>query len=126
MSYDINLRDPITNEIIEIPDAHFMQGGTYKLGGSTELSLNITYNYAKFLHEVLQPKETPSEYKSGIGSLYGLASLDAIPILEQAINQLNDDVSSDYWEATEGNTKKALNQLLTMCKMRPDAIISGD
>lgn len=29
-------------------------------------------------------------------------------------------------KATEGNTKRALNNLLTMCKMRPDAIIDGD
>ena len=34
MSYDINLLDPISKEIIEINDAHFLRGGTYKMGGS--------------------------------------------------------------------------------------------
>lgn len=126
MSYDIDLRDPITNEIIEITDAHFMRGGTYQLGGSTKLSLNMTYNYAKILHRVIRPKNTPSEYESGIRSLYGLTALEATPILEQAISQLDDDVSDDYWEPTEGNVKKALTHLLTMCRMRPDAIINGD
>ena len=126
MSYDIELLDPITKKVIEIKDAHFLRGGTYKMGGSTELSLNVTYNYSKILHQVLQPKTTPSEFKSGIRSLYGMTALEATPILETAISTLKDDVDEDYWKPTEGNTKKALNNLLTMCKMRPDAIINGD
>lgn len=126
MSYDINLLDPITKEVIEINDAHFLRGGTYQMGGSKELTLNITYNYSKILHRVIQPKNTPSEYKTGIRSLYGTTALEAIPILEAAISNLKDDVDEDYWKATEGNTKRALNNLLTMCKMRPDAIVDGD
>ena len=126
MSYDINLLDPITKKVIEINDAHFLRGGTYQMGGSKELTLNITYNYSKILHHVIQPKNTPSEYKTGIRSLYGMTALEAAPILEAAISNLKDDVDEDYWKATEGNTKRALNNLLTMCKMRPDAIIEGD
>lgn len=126
MSYDIDLLDPITRNVIEIKDAHFLRGGTYKMGGSTELSLNVTYNYSQFLHQVIQPESTPSEDKSGIRSIYGMTALEAIPILETAISNLKDDVVDDYWQPTEGNTKRALNNLLTMCKMRPDAIIDGD
>lgn len=126
MSYDINLIDPITKEVIEINDAHFLRGGTYQMGGSKELTLNITYNYSKIFHRVIQPKNTPSEYKTGIRSLYGITALEAIPILEAAISNLKDDADEDYWKATEGNAKRALNNLLTMCKMRPDAIIDGD
>ena len=126
MSYDINLLDPITKKVIEINDAHFMRGGTYQMGGSTELSLNMTYNYSEILHKVIQPKSTPSEYKAGIRSLYGVTALEATPILEVAISTLKDDVVDDYWQPTEGNVKQALNNLLTMCKMRPDAIIDGD
>mgnify|MGYP000864133812 CR=1 FL=1 len=126
MSYDINLLDPIAKNVIKINDVHFLRGGTYKLGGSTELSLNMTYNYSKILHQVLQPESTPSREKSGIRSLYGMTALEAIPILEAAISNLKDDFDQDYWKPTEGNTKRALNNLLTMCKMRPDAIIDGD
>lgn len=126
MSYDINLLDPITKEIIEINDAHFLRGGTYQMGGSKELTLNITYNYSEMLHRVIQPKQTPSEYKTGIRSLYGMTAFEVVPILELAISNLKDDADEDYWKATEGNTKRALNNLLTMCKMRPDAIIDGD
>ena len=126
MSYDIQLLDPITKEVIEINDAHFLRGGTYQIGGSTELSLNITYNYSKFLHQVIQPDSNPSEDKSGIRSLYGMTALEATPILEAAISNLKDDFDEDYWKPTEGNTKRALNNLLTMCKMLPVAIIDGD
>ena len=126
MAYDINLLDPITKNVIEIKDAHFLRGGTYKVGGSTELSLNMTYNYSEILHKVIQPKSTPSKDKSGIRSLYGITALEATPILEAAISSLKNDVVDDYWQPTEGNVKQALNNLLTMCKIRPDAIIDGD
>lgn len=96
------------------------------MGGSKELTLNITYNYSEILHRVIQPENTPSEYKTGIRSLYGMTALEAIPILETAISSFKNDVDEDYWKATEGNVKRALNNLLTMCKMRPDAIIDGD
>ena len=136
MSYDVNLLDPITKKVIEINDAHFIRGGTYKMGGSTELSLNITWNYGSILRQFLRPQLTNEELKerekheeweeTGVRSLYGMTALEATPILEEAIHKLADDVSEDYWEATEGNVKRALNNLLTLCKMRPDAIIEGD
>lgn len=139
MSYDVNLLDPITKKVIEINDAHFIRGGTYRLGGSTELSLNITWNYGSILRQVLHPDFshfTPKEQEerknlfgweeTGIRSLYGMTALEATPILKDAVNKLADDVSENYWEATEGNVKRALNNLLTLCKMRPDAIIEGD
>lgn len=126
MSYDIDLIDPVSKETIIIDDAHFMRGGTYQIGGSHELSLNITYNYANILRKVLVPDQTPSAYKSGIRSLYKMTALQAKPYLEKAIAQLADDVDSDYWTATEGNVKRALIALKTMCEMRPDAIITGD
>lgn len=43
MSYDIALNDPVTGDIIELSEPHFMQGGTYAVGGTTEFWLNITY-----------------------------------------------------------------------------------
>ena len=36
---------------------------------------------------------------------------------------LGDDTDPDYWEPTDGNAKRALIQLRTMAKMRPDAVI---
>jgi hypothetical protein len=35
-------------------------------------------------------------------------------------------VHEDYWEATEGNAKRALLQLMALSRMRPDGVWDGD
>jgi hypothetical protein len=47
-------------------------------------------------------------------------------VLANAIAALNDDVSSDYWEATEGNARKALIDLFSLACMAPDGVWQGD
>jgi len=121
MSYDISLCDPVTHETIEVDDMHFVAGGTRSIGGTKELWLNITYNYGKHFRrdDVLGGK--------GIRSIYGKTGAESIPMLEKAISALGDDVDdSDYWNATEGNAKRALYGLLTFAKMRPDGVWDGD
>lgn len=120
MSYDIRLCDPVTNETLELDEPHFMRGGTYAMNGTTELWLNITYNYGVFYYrpDVLGEK--------GIRSIYGLTGAESIPLLAKAIEALGDDTDPDYWTATEGNAKRPLTQLLAMAKMRPDGVWDGD
>ena len=113
MSYDIYFNDPVTGTHIELESPHFMRGGTYAIGGTTELWLNVTYNYSK----------NYAPHKFSIRDLDGKTALDVIPELERVIAALGDDVSTNYWDATDGNAKRALVQLLTMAKMRPDAVI---
>ena len=118
MSYDIELVDPITREVITFDSPHFMGGGTYQLGGSKELWLNITWNYSKYYYDIMG--------EDGIRSIYNKSGAESIPILEDAISKLGDDVDDNYWKATEGNAKRPLMQLLAMAKMRPDGIWEGD
>lgn len=118
MSYDIELCDPVTREVIELDEPHQMRGGTYCVGGTTELHLNITYNYGEFYYQTMG--------NSGIRTIYGLTGAESIPILEAAISKLGDDVDPDYWKPTEGNAKRPLYQLLAFAKMRPDGIWDGD
>ena len=113
MSYDVDFCDPVSKKVIELDEPHFMRGGTYAIGGTKELTLNITYNYS----------QNYGEHDFSIRDLDGKTALDIIPTLERVISELKDDVSSNYWDATDGNAKKALIQLLTMAKMRPDAVI---
>ena len=120
MSYDISLNDPVTGDVIELDTPHFMQGGTYAIDGTTELWLNITFNYGKFY------RQDSVFGKNGIRTIYGMSGAESIPVLEKAISVLGDDTDSDYWTATEGNAKKPLFQLLSMAKMRPYGIWSGD
>jgi hypothetical protein len=55
-----------------------------------------------------------------------MTGADSIPLLDQAIDNLADDKTGDYWEPTEGNAKAALIQLKTLAKMRPDGVWRGD
>lgn len=118
MSYDIRLLDPVTRETVEVEAPHLMQGGTYALGGTTELWLNVTYNYGKYYRRVMG--------EEGIRTIYGMTGAESIPILEAAAARLGDDVSDDYWEATEGNAKRPLLQLAAMARMRTDGVWDGD
>ena len=119
MSYDLYLNDPVTKEPIVFDTPHFMRGGTYCVSGDTEAHLNITYNYSTILSQAMNEE-------NGIRSLYGKTGAESIPILQDAIDKLADDVSTNYWDATEGNVKKALFQLKALAEMRPDGVWDGD
>lgn len=81
MSYDIELTDPKTGKVLELDEPHDFSGGTYQVGGTTELWYNITYNYGKIFYPLLGEK--------GIRFLYGKTGEEVIPILEQAIAKLD-------------------------------------
>lgn len=118
MSYDIDLTDPITGEVLETEEKHDIRGGTYMMGGTTRLHLNVTYNYARHFSRVLG--------EEGIRSLYGKTGAESIPLLKKAIEELGNDVDDDYWKPTEGNAKRALHGLLAFAQMRPDGVWKGD
>jgi hypothetical protein len=118
MSYDLSLTDAATGTTLEVADKHNIAGGTYVLGGSTLLELNVTYNYSKHYYKIMGEK--------GIRTLYSMTGKESLPVLANAIAALNDDVSSDYWEATEGNARKALIDLFSLACMAPDGVWQGD
>lgn len=118
MSYDINLCDPVTHDVLELDDQHGMRGGTYAIGGTREAYLNVTYNYAPIFRRVLGEK--------GIRTIYGMTGAESIPVLEAAASRLADDATGNYWDATEGNAKRALLQLVALAKLRPDGVWDGD
>lgn len=118
MSYDICLCDPVTKKTLEFSSPHTMAGGTYQLGGTTEAWLNVTWNYGKFYRRVFG--------ENGIRALYGKSGAESIGMLEKAISELGDDANGNYWEATEGNAKRPLIQLLAFARMRPDGVWDGD
>ena len=138
MSYDISLCDPVTGEVLELETPHHMRGGTYEMGGTTEAHLNVTYNYAKHYYPRFPVRKVKrqlvadrggweiGEELGGIRSIYGMTGAESIPFLQAVIEKLGDDVADDYWEATEGNAKRALSQLLALAQMRPDGVWMGD
>lgn len=118
MSYDIELVNPVTKDVLVLDNPHQMRGGTYMRGGNIKCHLNITYNYSKHYYRVFG--------EDGIRLLYGKTGAQSIPILKEGISKLGDDVAEDYWASTEGNAKRALCQLLALAEMRPDGVWSGD
>ena len=118
MSYDINLLDPVTHEVIQFDTPHQIKGGMYCMGGTTDAWINITYNYGKIYREKFG--------KEGIRTIYGMTGAESIPIIQKVIDSLSNETNSDYWTATEGNAKRALYGLLSFAKMRPDGIWDGD
>lgn len=116
MSYDISLVDPVTKKTLQADFTHQIAGGTYAVGGTDALELNVTWNYSKFYYG------DKAFGDKGIKSLDGMTGAESIPILKRVISNLGDDVSSVYWDATEGNAKKALCGLLALAQIRPDGV----
>lgn len=128
MSYDIRLIDHTTHKVLEAETPHFMQGGTFCPGGTKELWLNITYNYAAVLCKVLQRDVIDQDTGKrttlvGLDAINGIYAAETISMLRKAINSLSDEGANEsYWHPTEGNVKKALIQLKALADMRPDGV----
>lgn len=140
MSYDISLVDPVTKETLQMDAPHQMRGGTFTLGGTTEMWLNITYNYAQWYYKdgVFTIKDGE---KQGIRTIYGMSGAESIPVLKNAISileSLTEDISdkdrkeheehgaTGYWMPTRANAIKPLYSLLALAQMRPDGVWDGD
>jgi hypothetical protein len=46
--------------------------------------------------------------------------------MQDAVAQLGDELSIDYWHPTEGNAKAALIQLIALAKISPNGVWDGD
>jgi len=95
MSWWISVVDKQGNVVVT--DKNREEGGTLQVGGTTEATLNVTYNYGKHF-----------DFKK----LNDMAVHDATVLMCTAIEKLNDDCDDNYWEPTEGNVKKALATLV--------------
>lgn len=121
MSYDIGLKDPTTGEVVEV--ARHEEGGTYAVGGCTDASLNITYNYSGLFRFFVDQEE-------GIRWLYGKTGEEVVPRLQSAIESLEKIDKApwerDYWAPTSGNACHALKILLAWAEQHPTAVFEGD
>lgn len=113
MSYDINLVDKDTGELLYTNQEHNLKGGTYAIDGTKELYLNITFNYYDFY----------KQHDFWIPELDGKLVKDVIAKLYSIYYELKGEPSKNYWDATEGNAKAALGCLITLCSQAPDARI---
>jgi len=117
MSYDVSLHGA-DGEVVEVD--HFTEGGTYRVGGSTEAELNITYNYGRVYGEVIPG------YSSLRELLDGKRADEVTPMLEKAVAELGTEQDPDYWKPTRGNAGHALSILLRWAQQYPNAVFSVD
>ena len=124
MSYDISLKDPVTGETLELASEHMVRGGTYAVGGTRELWLNITYNYGRWY------RREEAFGKEGIRTIYGLTGEESIPLEEdlpaEELKELEDQGVTGYWLPTRENAIRPLHQLLAFARLRPDGVWDGD
>lgn len=118
MSFGCELVDPVTKETMTVPFMHGIHGPNIPLGGTNELRISVTYNYANIYYKVMGG--------NGLRNIEGKTGAETIPIFQDAISKLKDDVNPDYWEPTEGNAKRALYSLLALAQMGPDGIWTID
>lgn len=112
MSYDVDL---VRNGSIVEVEHHEAEGGTYVLGGTTEASLNITYNYYSAY------KIADTDYPGLAEKLDGKRAEETMPWLEAMVEKLGTERYRDYWASTPGNAGYALSILLRWAKQHPDA-----
>lgn len=115
MGWSCTLTDSQTHETLEIPGFDIPHGGQYAPGSSVA-ELYVTYNYGIHFRKV-------NGCKGLTEWLDGLTGAQAAPLLAGAIVQLDQDIdSADYWHATEGNARRALEGLLSLSLKRPDGV----
>lgn len=143
MSYDIYIVD-VEGNTITSDEKHNVSGGTYELGGSNELWLNITYNYSEYFYRYFG--------KDGIRSLYGKSVADTMSDIARAIVFMREEAVTfvppetkeeldinnpskfkivkfdpdNYWSKTPMNAAKALKNLLDIGAMAPEGFWKGD
>ena len=57
MSWDFDLCDPVTKEVLSTKEKHMIQGGTCCVGGTTAMTLNVTYNYSDIINKKFKELE---------------------------------------------------------------------
>lgn len=109
MSYWVYLNGEDKERVAVAPH---IEGGTHVVGGTTEATLNITYNY----------DECYNLYKGfSIKDLDGKRAVLTVNLLTAVVLFLGTRRHSDYWAPTPGNAGHAASILLGWAKQHPDA-----
>ena len=132
MSYDIELKDPVTGKTVELPIKHIMTGGTYRADydektgkfspmPTSDAWLNVTYNYNGYYYDATEGDERffgklKDDYEKdeprnlGIRGIYGKTGAQSIPMLNAMISRIEEKYKKDgEWIETERKETRYLN-----------------
>ncbi len=104
MSWDIGLYD---DHLQYCQVENFVEGGTFPSCGTTDATLNVTYNYGEYF-----------DFKQ----LHKMRGRESIPILEEAVEKLGIERDEDYWNPTCGNVGYACSILLRWARQHPEGM----
>lgn len=109
---------------VDLPERHEIGGTTYAVGGTYSAWISITCNYWPFFQEYLDQTD-------GIHILYGKTLQEADPILQSAIEHMQDDYpevlgddppgSDDIWLNTPYNAWTALRKIQRIGQLAMEA-----
>lgn len=131
MGYSLYLCDPVTGNTLHTELPHMMACGMYAVGGTTEMWLHITSNYARWYCKPIAFGD------KGIFAINDMGAIESVPVINKAIaglTALDEDLSKEeveryrkhnvdgYWLPTKQNALKPLYQLRALALMRPDGI----
>lgn len=124
MSWDISIVDPKTDETLKAPFKLQLKGGTYTVGGTNELTLNVTYNYSSIRLSIPDGKYENYTFGDVIRRLNGMKVDDyfSFELLEYAYlalttyNKSLAPASENYWEACPGNARRAIADLIELAQ----------
>lgn len=114
MSWWVSLCCPCCGNNLQLDEPH-SEGGTYAFGGTSEATLNVTYNY--------QPNFQRVGLLPGLReALDGKTATDTVELLKSAVEKLGTDEADDYWPPTDGNARKALVRLVSFAEEHPTGV----
>lgn len=117
MSFDIDLIIPDEDDYQIVQVENHEEGAVTALGGDTNATTNITYNYSWFFYQFIDEDD-------GIRVLDGERAGDWIETLEEVVEILGTkewERGEGYWAPTPGNAGRSLKPLLEWAKQHPDA-----
>ena len=105
MSYDISLVEPTTKKTITVDFKHQMKGGTYCVGGTDELYLNITWNYCPYFFDATENDERfyKGDKNQGLRAIYGKTGAETIPMLTDMAERIRKKYQNEdeTWKKTK-------------------------
>lgn len=105
-----SMRYEIDDEVVVLDRPHGIIGSTYA-PGDCDAYMAITSNYAPF-------------FAISIPELHGKTAGEVADIVFPLCQEMSGERSPDYWEATEGNARAALVDLLHLSLLVPaDAVL---
>lgn len=115
MSYDISLICPTCRSCPSLPED--MPSPVGASVGGNEASVSVTRNYTGLLGPLWDLLT-----EDGRGTWFdldGLTGAESIPMLEKALESLHGEPDEDYWAATEGNARRAVEEVLAVARAFP-------